>query len=57
MGEKMKCPDCEREMIPTEDDNFSGCSWFICECGTEIGTKQANEDILDAYFPDRDKEE
>jgi len=51
----MECPYCKREMIDMEEDNFSGCSWYICECGTEMGLKQADEDVLDSYFPDRKK--
>ena len=53
----MKCPECNNEMIRQEEDDYSEEIWNICECGQQIGLKQADNDVLDSYFPDRNKEE
>ncbi len=50
----MDCPKCKNETIMMEEDQFSGCTWFICKCGTEIGIKEANKDVLESYFPEEE---
>ena len=47
----MDCPECGKEMFGTEEDSFSGCSWYICKCGIELGIKSADKDVLESYFP------